>query len=197
MNPPLLENDIQPVNPNRSATTPIDLLNLFENIFQLLLQSQILLQPQLHRRQQQVEQLRHQSLQRQPHRRLYLQEQPPPRLQVQLLYAAESKLLQQQPQQQLLWRSKIMTKDSPYLASLPQIRYLSIVTLTQTCTTYTPLAKCGPQKLFIWPAKPTILLIYLYPKYNLQSVKICKFCPLNMQTKKYHDQIVTCHSLKS
>ncbi len=31
--------------------------------------------------------------------------------------------------------------------------------LDQACTTYGPWAKCGPQKLLIWLAKPKILLI--------------------------------------
>ena len=30
------------------------------------------------------------------------------------------------------------------------------VALKQACTTYGPRAKCGPRKLFIWPAKPKI-----------------------------------------
>ncbi len=40
--------------------------------------------------------------------------------------------------------------------------YLSNSTLYMSlkrCSIYGPRAKCGPKKLFTWPAKPTILII--------------------------------------
>ncbi len=51
---------------------------------------------------------------------------------------------------------------------------------------YNMRAKYGPRKLFIWPAKPTILLIWLaFPlKTSFKNVKTCKLWPLNNTTKK-------------
>ena len=35
-------------------------------------------------------------------------------------------------------------------------------TLDQTCTTYGPWAKCGPQKLLIWPEKPKCCVFSMF-----------------------------------
>jgi len=54
--------------------------------------------------------------------------------------------------------------------------------LDQACTTYGPRAKCGPQKLLIWPAKPQILFILLlsHVKTPFECVKTYQLWPLNM-----------------
>ncbi len=57
--------------------------------------------------------------------------------------------------------------------------------LTQACTTYGPWAKCCPQKLLIWPAKPQILFILLFPlvKTPFERVKTYQLCHLDMSKK--------------
>ena len=46
--------------------------------------------------------------------------------------------------------------------------------LEQACTTYGPRAKCGPRKLFIWPANPNISSIQpvCLKKYPLNGYKL-------------------------
>ena len=41
------------------------------------------------------------------------------------------------------------------------ITLLRNIDLGQACTTYGPWTKCGPRKLFIWPAKNTFLFFHL------------------------------------
>ncbi len=56
------------------------------------------------------------------------------------------------------------------------------ISLTQPCTTYGPRAKCGPRKLFIWPAKHIILTTYSLKK-SIKSVKHVSFGPWTWQLK--------------
>jgi len=57
--------------------------------------------------------------------------------------------------------------------------------LEQACTTCGPRAKCGPQKLLVWPAKPQILFIlFLFLlKTPCECVKTYQLWPLDKSKK--------------